>query len=75
MADFQKANSILKVQKGTVNPFSLVNDHEFAVSNTFIDEKLYGYDYWAFHPMDNTATVEVQREDVLKFLDIHQIKY
>lgn len=25
--------------------------------------------------MDNTATVEVKREDLLKFLETHQIKY
>lgn len=66
---------MLKAQKGSVNLFSLANDEKKEVKKLLIDEKLYTFDKWAFHPMDNTATVEIQRDDAIKFLDHFKIPY
>ena len=75
MADFDKAQALLQAQKGAMNPFSLVNDHEHAVANLIIDEKLFEFEFWSFHPMENTATIEISQADVLKFLESHEVKY
>lgn len=66
--------NILKSSKGSINPFSLSNDEKNEVK-VAIDEHLYKDEYWAFHPMDNTATVEIKRDDFLKFLDEFKVKY
>lgn len=58
-----------------MNPFGLANDINHSTQNLVIDQELYNYDYWAFHPMDNTATVEMAKDDFLKFLDSHKVKY
>lgn len=75
LAKEENVENILKAKRGSVNVFSLVNDVNKEVKKLFIDEKLYTYSSWAFHPMDNTATVEVEREDVIKFLDHFKIAY
>lgn len=59
---------ILKSSKGSINPFALANDDKQQVK-VAIDEKLYENEFWAFHPIENTATVEVKRDDFLRFLD------
>lgn len=48
---------MLKAKKGSVNLFSLANDDKKEVKKLLIDEKLYNFNNWSFHPMDNTATV------------------
>lgn len=66
---------MLKAQKGSVNLFALANDEKKEVKKLLIDEKLYGFEDWSFHPMDNSATIEVKKEDVIKFLDYFKIPY
>lgn len=53
------------MQKGFINPFSLINDKENKVK-LIIDEKLMGFENWAFHPMDNSASLELHRDELLK---------
>jgi prolyl-tRNA synthetase len=65
---------VLKAQKGGVNVFALANDEQHQVKYCIIDETLFKHEFWAFHPMDNSATVEVSRESVLKFLEEHKIE-
>jgi hypothetical protein len=48
---------VIKSKKGSVNPFGLLNDEQHQVKKLIIDEKLFNYEFWAFHPMDNTATI------------------
>ena len=59
---------VLNSKKGALNPFSLANDKEHHVKKLIIEDKLYDFEQWAFHPMDNSATIELAREDMLKFL-------
>lgn len=53
----------------------MLNDEKKEVKKLLIDEKLFGFDSWSFHPMDNSATVEVQRDDMIKFFDHFKIPY
>jgi hypothetical protein len=48
-----------QTQKGGVNVFALANDEQHQVKYCIIDETLFKHDFWAFHPMENSATVEV----------------
>jgi hypothetical protein len=75
MAKEEQVESVLRAQKGSVNLFSLANDEKKEVKKLLIDEKLYGFEDWAFHPMDNTATVELKKDDAIKFLDHFKIPY
>lgn len=66
---------VLKSKKGALNPFSLANDHEHQIKKLIIEEKLFNFESWAFHPMDNSATVEIGREDFFKFLTHYQVPF
>lgn len=66
---------ILKSKKGALNPFSLANDREHYVKKLIIEEKLFNFNDWAFHPMDNSATVELSREDFFKFLAHYEVSF
>lgn len=66
--------SVLKSAKGSINPFSLANDEKQQVK-VAIDEHLFENEYWAFHPIENTATVEMLRNDFLKFLEQEKIVF
>lgn len=68
--------AVLQTAQGAVNPFALQNDTNGAIKRIFIDENLFNNDSWAFHPMDNTATVELSREDfITKYLDTEKIHW
>jgi hypothetical protein len=67
--------NLLKSKKGALNPFSLANDPEHQVKKLIVEDKLFEHEYWAFHPMDNSATVEVPREAFLQFLTKYGIQY
>lgn len=66
---------MLLAKKGAVNPFALVNDEKKEVKKLLIDEKLFEHESWSFHPMENTCTIEVQREDMIKFFDHFKIEH
>jgi Ala-tRNA(Pro) deacylase len=57
----------LGVTPGSVTGFALMNDAAAQVRYV-LDETLYGYDIWNFHPLRNDMTTSVSREDFLKFL-------
>lgn len=63
MTGDDKLESVLKVKKGHVNPFALVNDTEKLVKALIIDEHLKKEEYWAFHPMDNSCCVEFKQSE------------
>ncbi len=58
----------LGVIPGAVTPFSVVNDHGGEVS-VALDAGLRGYDFWSFHPLDNTMTTTLRPADMLRFLE------
>jgi len=65
----------LKSKKGALNPFSLANDSTHQIKKLIIEEKLFTFEHWAFHPMDNSATVELSREDFFKFLTHYEVPF
>ena len=58
----------LGVMPGSVSPFGLVNDENHHV-RLFIDEQMQEAQKVSFHPNDNTASVVITFQDLLKFLN------
>lgn len=57
----------LGVTPGSVTAFSVINDPEAQVS-VVIDATLMDHDTINCHPLENTATTSIAREDLLKFM-------
>lgn len=64
----ERLERYLQVVPGSVSPFGLMFDAEAHVITLF-DEGLLRHDRLNFHPNDNTATVNLSREDFLRFLE------
>ena len=58
---------VLGVAPGSVTPFALINDHARRVSFV-LDARLMEFDRINCHPLENTATTNVAREDLLRFI-------
>ncbi len=58
---------VLGVKPGSVTPFALMNDREGRVS-VVLDARMMEHEVLNFHPLVNTATTTISREDFLKFL-------
>ncbi|RIA55560.1 prolyl-tRNA synthetase associated domain-containing protein [Dichotomicrobium thermohalophilum] len=58
---------ILGVEPGSVTPFTLINDSARVV-NFVLDEALLAHETLNFHPLVNTATTSIARDDFLKFV-------
>lgn len=58
---------VLGVPAGSVTAFSLINDRDKRVS-VVIDAALMRYDSVNCHPLVNTATTNISRDDLLKFI-------
>jgi len=58
---------VLGVPAGSVTAFSLINDREKSVS-VVIDAALMHHDSVNCHPLENTATTNISRDDLLKFM-------
>ena len=58
---------VLGVSPGSVSPFTLINDAEKQV-RVVLDQEMMTFDYLNFHPLDNTATTQISRSDMLKFI-------
>jgi Ala-tRNA(Pro) deacylase len=57
----------LGVAPGSVSPFSLINDSELRVQ-VVLDQEMMAFDYLNFHPLENTATTQISRGALLKFI-------
>lgn len=57
----------LGVPPGSVTAFSVINDRAQRVS-VVIDQALMAHDTINCHPLENTATTNVAREDLLRFI-------
>lgn len=60
--------AVLKGKPGSVNPFSLKFDPDYKC-RLIMDQNLKSFDKWAFHPLVNTATVELKKEEFQKYMD------
>jgi Ala-tRNA(Pro) deacylase len=58
---------VLGVAPGSVSAFALINDRACRVSFV-LDARLMEYDYINCHPLENTATTSVAREDLLRLI-------
>ena len=58
---------VLGVVPGAVTPFSVLNDTGRRVA-VILDEALMRHDRLNFHPLENTATTTIGREDFRRFL-------
>ncbi|MEQ8823909.1 MAG: prolyl-tRNA synthetase associated domain-containing protein [Filomicrobium sp.] len=58
---------MLGVTPGSVTAFCLINDPEQKVS-VVVDAALMDYDTINCHPLENTATTSIARDDLLKFM-------
>ncbi len=58
---------VLGVSPGSVTAFALINDREQRV-RVIIDQALLQFDTINCHPLENTATTSIAREDLLRFI-------
>ena len=59
---------VLGVTPGAVTPFGVINDTEARVT-VVLDSKLMEHDVINCHPLVNTMTTSLKREDLVKFLE------
>lgn len=60
-------HQVLGVQPGSVTVFALINDEDRRVS-VILDEALMRFHSINGHPLENTATTNIAREDLLRFI-------
>lgn len=58
---------VLGVPPGSVTPFSIINDTKRRVS-VVLDEAMMQHEILNFHPLENTATTTISRDDLLTFI-------
>ena len=58
---------VLGVAPGSVTVFAIANDREMRVQ-LVVDETLMAYDSLNCHPLENTATTNIARDDLLRFI-------
>ena len=59
----------LGVDPGAVTLFALINDHNHEVE-LIVDESLWKQEAFQFHPLVNTSTLVVSRQNLKRFLDL-----
>ncbi len=73
-ASIKRLQRYLCIEPGSVSPFGLINDTENHV-HLFLDDNLKRAQKISFHPNDNTATVVIDFNDFIKFLNWTGNKY
>ena len=65
----------LDIDPGAVSILALFNDKTHAVE-VFVDQDLWASESFQCHPLVNTATLEITRENLIRFLALtgHQVK-
>lgn len=61
--------SVLGVTPGSVTAFAIANDNAGRVT-IVLDQALMSDESWNCHPLENTATTNVAREDLLRFIHL-----
>lgn len=59
---------LLGLKPGSVTPFGIVNDSEGRVT-VVLDAPMMKHEILNFHPLENTATTSIRREDLVRFLE------
>jgi len=59
---------VLGVEPGSVTPFALINDIEVRVS-VILDRRMMIHNFLNYHPLKNTATTNIARDDLLRFIE------
>ncbi len=67
-ASSKRMERFLGLSAGSVSVFGLMNDHENHV-HLFLDAELQAARNISFHPNENTATVVISFESLIRFLD------
>jgi Ala-tRNA(Pro) deacylase len=60
-------HEVLGVQPGSVTAFAVVNDTSQRV-NVVLDADLMGHETINCHPLENTATTNIARDDLIRFI-------
>lgn len=60
-------HEVLGVTPGSVTPFALINDTDRRVT-VILDEAMMRHDLLNYHPLENTATTNIARDDLLRFI-------
>jgi Ala-tRNA(Pro) deacylase len=63
----ERLSKYLGVIPGSVTPLGLINDENHHVY-IFIDQKLLEFEKLSFHPNTNTASIIIQRDDLVRFI-------
>ncbi len=63
----KRLQKYLGVKPGSVSPFGLLNDESHHV-HLFLDQQMKDTQKVSFHPNDNTASVVIAFDDLMKFL-------
>lgn len=58
---------VLGVPPGSVTPFALINDTERRVT-VVLDADMMRHERLNFHPLENTATTGIARDDLVRFI-------
>jgi Ala-tRNA(Pro) deacylase len=58
---------VLGVPPGSVTPFALINDKAHRVT-VVLDADMMGCERLNYHPLENTATTNIARDDLIKFI-------
>ena len=66
-ASAERLMEFLGVNPGSVTPFALINDPEQHVT-VVLDEEMLGHDLLNYHPLENTRTTAIARDDLLRFI-------
>ncbi len=59
--------NLLGVEPGSVTPFAVINDTLLQVT-VVLDATMMAHEVLNFHPLRNTATTTISRQDLLRFL-------
>lgn len=58
---------VLGVRPGSVTPFALINDRSARVT-VVLDADMMQFERLNFHPLENTATTNIGRDDLVRFI-------
>ena len=72
-ASSSELKEILNLERGSVTPLGILNDHENKVT-IIIDTALKGHNL-LMHPLINTETISLSYADLIKFLDYYDHTY
>ena len=63
----EQLKNFLGIEPGSVSLLAIVNDPQHAVE-VVIDDNLWGSEAFQFHPLVNTSTLIISREEIQRFL-------